>query len=101
MRQAQPVTRRSPEVGSIIRLIMRSDVVLPHPEGPTSTVMRPDGAVSDSPSTAVVPSGYTLRTSVKVIMDAHGTCCPPAPGRGMHRGTPATQGLLGALPRSG
>ena len=28
-----------PEVGSIIRLTMRSEVVLPQPEGPTSTVI--------------------------------------------------------------
>ena len=46
-----------PEVGSIIRLIMRSDVVLPHPDGPTSTVILPEGASSSSVSTATVPSG--------------------------------------------
>ena len=46
-----------PEVGSIIRLIIRSDVVLPQPDGPTSTVILPDGASSSSSSTATVPSG--------------------------------------------
>jgi hypothetical protein len=56
------VTSRSsivivPEVGSIIRLIMRRLVVLPQPDGPTSAVIWPDGAVRVSPSTATVPSG--------------------------------------------
>ena len=31
----------TPEVGSTIRLIIRSEVVLPQPEGPTKTVMEP------------------------------------------------------------
>ena len=35
-----------PEVGSIIRLIIRSDVVLPQPDGPTNTVIWPDGATT-------------------------------------------------------
>ena len=46
-----------PEVGSIIRLIIRSEVVFPQPEGPTSTVIWPEGASRSSSSTAVVPSG--------------------------------------------
>ncbi len=56
-----PVSRPSisivPEVGSIILLTIRSVVVLPQPDGPTSTVIRPVGAVRLSPPTAVVPSG--------------------------------------------
>ena len=51
-----------PEVGSIIRLIIRSDVVLPQPEGPTKTVIWPEGASRSSDSTATVPSGYFLPT---------------------------------------
>jgi len=54
---SRPSMAMVPDVGSIIRLIMRSDVVLPQPDGPTSTVIRPVGAVRDSPPTAVVPSG--------------------------------------------
>ena len=46
-----------PDVGSIIRLIIRSEVVLPQPEGPTSTVILPDGASRSSSFTATVPSG--------------------------------------------
>ncbi len=42
---SSPSMRIRPAVGSIIRLIMRSEVVLPHPEGPTSTVMAPSGMV--------------------------------------------------------
>lgn len=50
------------------RLIIRIDVVFPQPEGPTSVVIFPLGAVSVSPSTATVPSGYTLETVSNVIM---------------------------------
>ena len=37
---------------SIMRLTIRIAVVLPQPEGPTSTQISPDGTVSDSASTA-------------------------------------------------
>ena len=57
-----------PEVGSIIRLTMRSDVVLPHPEGPTRTVIWPVGASRSRSSTAVVPPAYCFETSSKRIM---------------------------------
>jgi hypothetical protein len=46
-----------PELGSISRLIIRIEVVFPHPDGPTSVVIFPFGALSVSLSTAVVPSG--------------------------------------------
>ena len=36
-----PSTRIVPDVGSIMRLTMRSDVVLPQPDGPTNTVIPP------------------------------------------------------------
>jgi hypothetical protein len=42
----------SPSVMSIIRLTMRIAVVLPQPDGPTSTQISPAGTVSDSASTA-------------------------------------------------
>ena len=57
-----------PDVGSIIRLTMRSVVVLPQPEGPTRTVIRPVGASSVRWSTAVVPPAYCFETSSKRIM---------------------------------
>ena len=41
-----------PEVGSMSRLIIRMVVVLPHPEGPTKTVVRPAGSSSEMWSTA-------------------------------------------------
>src|SRR3569832_53089 len=56
-----------PEVGSTIRLTIRSEVVLPQPDGPTSTVIRPDGATRSRPSTAVVPSGYRFTTESDLI----------------------------------
>src|SRR3954453_20500285 len=57
-----------PEEGRIIRLIMRRDVVLPQPEGPTSTVILPLGASKLRSSTATVPSGNFLVTPSKAIM---------------------------------
>ena len=51
-----------PLVGSTMRLIIRSDVVLPQPEGPTNTVMPPSSTVRSSASTATVPSGNRLVT---------------------------------------
>src|SRR6476619_7047411 len=67
-----------PWVGSIIRLTMRRLVVLPQPEGPTSTVILPVGAVRLSSSTATVPSGNCLVTASNRIMRG--------PSRGRRRG---------------
>src|SRR5690242_11409994 len=67
--------RMRPPVGSIIRLIMRSDVVLPHPDGPTSTVILPVGAVRLSASTATVPSGYSLVTDSNRIIGSSPHSC--------------------------
>src|SRR5215213_4891259 len=58
-----------PEVGSIIRLTIRNEVVLPQPDGPTSTVVAPLGAVRSRPSTATVPSAYALLTPSKRIIE--------------------------------
>jgi hypothetical protein len=44
-----------PEVGSISRLIIFSDVVLPQPEGPTNITISPAGMVRLRPSTAAAP----------------------------------------------
>src|SRR5712675_1268868 len=63
-----PSTVSVPDVGSIIRLIIRIDVVLPQPDGPTKTVSVPSGISSVRSSTATVPSGYFLVTFSKVIM---------------------------------
>jgi len=38
---SRPSTVRVPDVGSIIRLIIRIEVVLPQPDGPTNTVSVP------------------------------------------------------------
>src|SRR5258707_3423084 len=56
-----------PDVGSIIRLIIRIEVVLPQPDGPTKTVSVPSGTSSVRSSTATVPSGYFLVTLSNVI----------------------------------
>src|SRR6476659_6075469 len=74
-----PSTVSVPDVGSIIRLIMRIDVVLPQPEGPTNTVSVPSGTSRVRSSTATVPSGYCLVTASKVIMNL--LCYPLASDR--------------------
>ena len=57
-----------PLVGSTMRLTMRNDVVLPHPEGPTKTVIRPSSATRSSWSTATVPSGNRFVTDRNSII---------------------------------
>ncbi len=56
-----------PPVGSIRRLIIRSVVVFPQPEEPSSTVISPLGISRLRLPTATVPSGYRFVTSLSVI----------------------------------
>lgn len=58
----------SPLVGSTMRLIMRSSVVLPHPDDPTKTVVFREGMTRLKSSTARVPSGNSLVTLLNSIM---------------------------------
>ena len=60
--------RTWPELGSIIRLIIRSRVVLPQPEDPTRTVVLPEGRTKVKSPTATVPSGNCLLTERNSIM---------------------------------
>ena len=59
---SRPLTVIVPSDGSIIRLTMRRDVVLPQPDGPTKTVIFPSSTVRLRSSTATVPSGKRLVT---------------------------------------
>jgi hypothetical protein len=65
---SSPSIEIRPLVRSMVRLIIRSEVVLPQPEGPTNTVISLLGIRSESVSTATVPSGYCLVTSSNSIM---------------------------------
>src|SRR5262245_43587668 len=56
-----------PLVGSMSRLIMRSVVVLPHPDGPTSTHTSPSGTSRLSSRTATCPLGNCLVTDSRRI----------------------------------
>ena len=60
-------------MGSISRLIMRSEVVFPQPLGPTSTIVFPAGTSRSSASTATVPPGYRFVTRSNLIK------LPPGP----------------------
>ncbi len=63
-----PSTVMVPEVGSTMRLIIRSEVVLPQPEGPTKTVMAPLSMDMVRSSTAGWPPWYCLVTFWNSIM---------------------------------
>src|SRR6185312_3876266 len=65
---SSPSISMTPAVGSIIRLIMRSSVVLPDPLEPTSTVVLRAGMTRSKSRTAAVPSGYSLETPRNSIM---------------------------------
>ena len=62
-----PSSRIRPAVGSISRLIIRSEVVLPQPLGPTRTIGLAAGHLQVEESTASVPPGYRFVTLSKVI----------------------------------
>src|SRR5690606_19835807 len=55
------------DVGSTSRLIIRSTVDLPQPDGPIRTTTSPAATVRSSFSTATVPSGYCLPRPSRVI----------------------------------
>src|SRR3712207_6245836 len=57
-----PPTVMVPEVGSTMRLIIRSEVVLPQPDGPTNTVIEPFAMDRERLSTAGCPPWYCLVT---------------------------------------
>ena len=59
---ASPRKRTTPEVGESSPPIMRRSVVLPHPEGPTSTVSEPAGTSNDALASASKPSSKTRPT---------------------------------------
>src|SRR5215469_6502761 len=58
-----------PDVTSSRPATIRSAVVLPHPEGPTSTSSSPSPTERSSESTATVPSGKRLVTDSSSIRD--------------------------------
>src|SRR5213079_443240 len=61
---SMPLRRTSPEVGCSKPAIIRSVVVLPHPDGPSSEKNSPDGMSRSMPSTAVKLSNrFTRLTS--------------------------------------
>src|SRR5688572_1387408 len=61
-----------PLVGVSSPAIMRSSVVFPHPDGPTSTTMRGLGTVRLKSCTATTPPGNTLRMWEKIRSDMVG-----------------------------
>ena len=74
-----------PEVGSIIRLIIRSDVVLPQPDGPTNTVIWPDGRLDGRAR----PRRRCRRDTAWTQTRTGSSGSSPPPGRGRSRAAPA------------
>ena len=71
---SRPSTRMRPDVGSISRLIMRMVVVLPQPEGPTSTMVSPSATSKDrSPTASAEALPNRLPTFCKEIIEVSGT----------------------------
>ena len=68
--RSRPSSSIVPLVGSIRRLIIRSVVVFPQPEEPSSTVISPLCISRLRSPTATVPSGYRFVTSLRVIKQA-------------------------------
>src|SRR5438874_6012 len=79
--------RISPDVGSMSRFTIRSEVVLPQPEGPTRIAMRPAGTVKGGSFTATV-APYRLVTA------RNSTVAPRRCAITPRIGTPAGQALL-------
>src|SRR3977135_13653 len=84
-----PSSRMSPPLSSIIRFASLSAVVLPQPDGPTSTQISPAGtssdrlliAGSDCPGKRFVPSRYSPEAAREGVT---GVWATPSPGtRGM------------------
>src|SRR5919206_2456193 len=61
----RPPIRISPSVSSSSPAVRRSTVVLPEPDGPTSTSSSPSAISRSTASTATVPPGKTLVTSLR------------------------------------
>src|SRR5690348_14661239 len=71
-RVSTPSTSTRPESGSMSRLIMRSVVVLPHPDGPIKTHVSPSGISSERSRTALDPPANCLLTFSRRITPVYG-----------------------------
>src|SRR5437660_255234 len=77
-----PPIEISPSVGCSSPATQRNVVVLPHPEGPSSTTISPAGTAKLTPSTAGRPTANCLRRSVTssvAVMMAYASTQPSLP----------------------
>src|SRR5690242_8562252 len=76
---SRPATKIFPDVGSISRLMSRIIVVLPLPDGPSSTTISPLRIVIVTSSTAALACpGYRLVTSISRIPPRPASSSPAA-----------------------
>src|SRR5882757_1001142 len=84
-----PAMLISPEVGCSRPATQRKVVVLPQPEGPSSTTISPDGTEKLTPSIAGRPTANCLRRSVTssvAVMNESASC--------LHRSLPVPERLV-------
>src|SRR5437764_1458084 len=80
-----PSRKIRPVVGSISRLTIRIVVVLPHPDGPTSTDTSPRATSRSRECTATVPSAYVLPTPSSRLDGVPAEVVDAAQGMGFSR----------------
>src|SRR4029453_9922080 len=85
----RPAMLISPEVGCSSPATQRSVVVLPQPDGPSSTTISPAGTPKLTPSIAGRPTANCLRKSVTSSVAVMNDPSSPA-----HRSLPVTEGLV-------
>ena len=78
---SSPSRKMRPPVGSISRLIIFSVVVLPHPDGPTSTQSSPSGTSSESSRRRAGRSGTACVTASRRIIGSVGELAEVIRGR--------------------
>src|ERR1700755_3006492 len=75
-----PPIEISPSVGCSRPATQRSVVVLPHPEGPSSTTISPAGTAKLTPSTAAMPANSFRRSLTSSAADIASVLLPVAVG---------------------
>src|SRR5215471_17543436 len=94
---SRPATWMRPESGNSKPAIMRNDVVLPQPEGPSREKNSPAAMSSVTPSTATTrPSKVLVTFSRRMVAEViHRQCHPEAEGRGTFPDPQRSLAMLG------
>src|SRR6476469_6274277 len=77
--------------------IIRSVVLFPHPDGPTSTTSSPSATSRSTACTATAPPSYTLRSPSSVSRAMLPPCAPPERGASRSNGNDERHERFGSL----